>query len=118
MYIEPSLFFRYIGYKSNNIDNGFKMKNVKQFNLSITHHLLLAQFGNRVLTSIEEIAEDYLGLAISTVKKRAWDGSLPFPVFRMGESQKSPWLVHIDDLAQYIDQQVKIARAEWKLLNK
>lgn len=94
------------------------MKKVKQFNLSITHHLLLAQFGNRVLIGVEEIAEDYLNVAYKTALKKAGEQSLPFPVFRMGEGMKSPYVVHIDDLAQYIDQQVKIARAEWKLLNK
>ncbi|WP_238928566.1 pyocin activator PrtN family protein [Vibrio sp. S17_S38] len=82
-----------------------------------THYLLLAQFGNRSLILIEEIAEDLLGLSVATAKKRASNRALPFPVLRLGESQKSPWLVHIDDLVKYIDAKTIKARNEWILLN-
>lgn len=78
--------------------------------LTMTHRLLLAQFSNRAVVPLDEIAESYLGLGIRTAKNRAKAGMLPFPVFKMRNSAKSPFLVHLDDLANYIDERCKEAR--------
>jgi hypothetical protein len=88
------------------------MKNNNKI-LSITHHLLLAQFSNRVLIPVDELAEPYLGLSIATAKRRAKTNDLPFPVFRMGNSQKSPFVVHLHDLVRFIDKRVVEAENLW-----
>lgn len=46
--------------------------------LTITHHLLMVLFSKRVVISIEEIADIYLGMSASTAKRRAKSGDLPF----------------------------------------
>ncbi|PTA49269.1 pyocin activator protein PrtN [Shewanella morhuae] len=80
--------------------------------LTLTHRLLLVQFSNRALAPLDEIAESYLGLGLRTAKNRAKAGMLPFPVFKMRNSAKSPFLVHLNDLANYIDKQCKDARSD------
>ena len=85
---------------------------------TITHHVLLIQFSNRVVITIDEIAELYLGIPPNTAKNKARTGDLPFPVFKMGESAKSPYVVHIDDLARYINERCLEAERLWKCYKK
>ncbi len=82
--------------------------------LTITHHLLLAQFSNRVLIPVDELAKDYLGLSIATAKRKAKINDLPFPTFKMGNSQKSPYLVHLHDLVIFIEKRTIEAENLWK----
>ena len=89
------------------------MKNNNKI-LSITHHLLLAQFNNRVLIPVDELAENYLGLSIATAKRKAKINDLPFPSFKMGNSQKSPYVVHLHDLVRFIDKRTIEAENLWK----
>ena len=42
--------------------------------------------------------------------------ALPVPAFRCG-SQKSPWLVNVEDLADYIESQRRQALQEWQKVN-
>ena len=76
-----------------------------------TRFLLLAQY-QRAAVPLELIAADYLGLGEREAKRRALDGSLCVPAFRRGDSQKSPWLVMIDDLAEWLDRQAERARRD------
>ena len=39
---------------------------------------------------------------------------LPVPTFRASASQKAPRLVHIEDLAHWLDEQRAKARKEWE----
>ncbi|WP_228767486.1 pyocin activator PrtN family protein [Vibrio hibernica] len=85
----------------------------KEKSLTMTHHLLLAQFSHRLLIPIEEIAENYLGMAVATARRKANAYALPFPTIRIGDNQRSPMMVHIDDLVRYIDKQKKEAEMLW-----
>ncbi|MCG9721856.1 pyocin activator PrtN family protein [Shewanella sp. Isolate7] len=82
--------------------------------LTITHQLLLEQFSNRAMIPLNEIAESYLGLSLRTAKNRAKAGLLPFPVFKLSDSAKCPYLVHLDDLAKYIDIRNEEAKNDWR----
>ncbi|MHB1881577.1 MAG: pyocin activator PrtN family protein [Acidithiobacillus sp.] len=62
---------------------------------------------------LELVAERYLGLQRREALTRATRGDLPFPVCRPGASQKSPWMVYIDDLAEWLDHERERATAEW-----
>ncbi|MGE6113356.1 pyocin activator PrtN family protein [Aeromonas salmonicida] len=64
--------------------------------------MLLAQY-EKPIVPLKEICSDYFGLSYQTARQRANSGMLPIPVFRT--SQKSDYLVHLTDLASYIDQQ-------------
>ncbi|HCG6477556.1 TPA: pyocin activator PrtN family protein [Vibrio parahaemolyticus] len=86
----------------------------KSGTLTITHHLLLQQFNHRVAIPVEEIAEPYLNLARRTALNRAREHKLPFPCFKMGDSNKSPYVVHLNDLVNYIDRRVEEERNIWE----
>jgi len=67
-----------------------------------TIFMLLAQFEKPVVP-LKEICGEYFGLSHQTARVRANAGQLPIPAFRT--SQKNDYLVHLADLAAYIDQQ-------------
>jgi hypothetical protein len=77
-----------------------------------TVFLLMAEFEAATIP-LSAIAEKYLGLKPATAETHARTARLPFPTFRMGESQKSPRLVHVEDLANFIDTRRKEASEEY-----
>lgn len=77
-----------------------------------TTFLLMAEYETAAIP-LSAIAEKYLGLKPATAESKARTADLPFPTFRVGESQKSPRLVHIEDLAHYIDKARQDARKEF-----
>lgn len=80
-----------------------------------TTFLLLAEFGQADVP-VELVAERYLGIAADKAKARAKHGLLPFPAYRCG-SQKTPWLVRVTDLAEWIDAQREKGLEEWRVKN-
>ena len=82
--------------------------------MTITHHLLLAQFSNRVLIPVDELAKPYLGLSIATAKRKAKMNELPFPTFKVEGSQKSPYVVHLHNLVFFIEKRTIEAENLWK----
>ena len=62
---------------------------------------------------LERVAPKYLNISERQWKLAASTQSLPFPVFRAG-SQKSPWLVNVFPLAEYLDKREAEARKDWK----
>ncbi|EAM9430889.1 TPA_asm: pyocin activator protein PrtN [Salmonella enterica] len=71
--------------------------------------LLMAEYETPAVP-LSEICEKYLGVKPSTAEKKALLGELSLPTFRLGESQKSPRLVHLQDLAELIDRKRKEGR--------
>ncbi|EAR5802884.1 pyocin activator PrtN family protein [Salmonella enterica] len=76
-----------------------------------TVFLLMAEFGTATIP-LSQIAERYLGMKPSTADKKAGAGDLPIPTFRIGDSQKAPRMVHVRDLAEFIDTRRKEAKEE------
>ncbi|WP_244536396.1 pyocin activator PrtN family protein [Agarivorans sp. QJM3NY_29] len=81
---------------------------------TLTHMILLQQFNYRALIPVEELAEPYLNLARRTALNRAKTHSLPFPCFRVGDTQKSPYVVALSDLVEFIDRRIEEERSLWK----
>jgi hypothetical protein len=54
---------------------------------------------------LSDVCEKYFGMKPATADKKAALGQLPIPTFRAGESQKAPRMIHIQDLADYIEKQ-------------
>lgn len=75
-----------------------------------TIFMLMAQY-NAAAVPLEKVAEDYLGLTPGYANKLASAGQLELPVFRTQNSQKSPWLVSIEDLAEFLDKRRREATA-------
>ncbi|MGG4608667.1 pyocin activator PrtN family protein [Providencia sp. Me31A] len=69
-----------------------------------TMFLLLAEFETSQIP-LADIAERYLKMNPTTAERKANAGELPIPTYRLNDSQKSPRIIHINDLATYIDKQ-------------
>lgn len=80
-----------------------------------TFFALMAEFGTAEIP-LEDVAEKFFGLKPDMAKKRAARQQLPVTAYRAG-TQKSPWLVSAQDLANYIDEQRRKARREWDQVN-
>jgi len=77
-----------------------------------TEIFLLMKFETPTIP-LEKICEDYFGCSKGTAKQKAKSGTLPVPAFRLGSSQKNPWMVHVQDLAGFIEGQREAAKKEW-----
>lgn len=80
----------------------------------ITINVLTARYGMNPLVELDKIAEEFLKMSIATARRKANNYDLPFPVIRLGNSQKSPYVVHITELAKYIDNLTEQATARWE----
>lgn len=81
-----------------------------------TVFLLMAEFNTSTIP-LNDIAEKYLGLKPLTAAKKADAGQLDIPSFRLRDSNKSPRLVHVHDLAEYIDKRREEAKKELERIN-
>lgn len=79
--------------------------------------LLMAEFNTSEIP-LADIAEKYLSLSTPQAKRKAAKQTLPFPVYKAGTGQKSQWLVHAQDLANYLEAQREAAAKEWKAINE
>ena len=68
-----------------------------------TYASLLVEHGHTTVP-LADLCEPVLGMSVDRASVMARDGGLGLPAFRLG-NQRSPWLVHLFDLAQYIDEQ-------------
>jgi hypothetical protein len=80
-----------------------------------TVFLLMAEF-NTSQIPLENICGKYLAMSAPEAKRKANVQRLPFPVYR-GQSQKTPHLVKVEDLAKYIDEQHSKANEDWRKMN-
>ncbi|WP_446470595.1 pyocin activator PrtN family protein [Xenorhabdus stockiae] len=71
-----------------------------------TVFLLMAEFETATIP-LADIAERYLGMKPATAEQKASLGLLSLPTFRCNDSQKSPRMVHVGDLADLIDRKRK-----------
>ncbi|SDK77439.1 Pyocin activator protein PrtN [Modicisalibacter muralis] len=83
-----------------------------------TYFGLLAEFNGRAELPLDEVAPRYFGVSPRTASTRAGAQALPVPVYRAGDSQKSPWLVSAVDLAAFLDERREEARTMWKRVNE
>lgn len=77
-----------------------------------TAYALLARFESPT-PRLEDVCKEFFGMDKDVAYQRANLNELPVPTFRLG-GQKSPRLVHIDDLAKMLDEQRTAARIEWE----
>lgn len=68
--------------------------------------LLMAQYEARAVIPVEQVCQDYFThLTPETFIRKCSAGTIGLPVIRLEPSQKSAKGVHLEDLANYIDQQ-------------
>ena len=75
-----------------------------------TMFLLMAEYETATVP-LSQVCEKYFGMKSATAERKASENRLPVPTFRTAESQKAPRMVHIADLANYIDHQREASKA-------
>jgi hypothetical protein len=81
-----------------------------------TSYLLMARFESPTV-ALKEISEEFFGITAKTAQQLAKAGNFPVSTFQLRDSEKSPVLIHIDELAEYIDQQRNQAKEVWQSVN-
>ncbi|WBV23000.1 MULTISPECIES: pyocin activator PrtN family protein [Pantoea] len=69
-----------------------------------TMFLLMAEYETATVP-LSQVCEKFFGMKATTAERKASENKLPIPTFRTAESQKAPRMVHIADLADFIDRQ-------------
>ncbi|MBE0369238.1 pyocin activator PrtN family protein [Pseudoalteromonas aurantia] len=77
---------------------------------------LLARF-NSPTVQLREISQEFFGISPKTAQQKAKTAQLPVPAFKLIESERSPTLVNVSDLAEWIEKRSKEARTEWQQVN-
>lgn len=80
-----------------------------KINIAYALHL---RFGSPVV-ELRHISEEFFGVSPKTAQQRVNACEFPIPAFRMEDSQRSPSLVRIDDLASYLEKRYEAAKTEW-----
>lgn len=78
-----------------------------------TEQALIDTLGS-VTVPLVDVCEDYFGLAPRAAMAAAALNKLPVPTFRLRESQKSPLMVHVRDLAEHIENMRDRATEHWE----
>ncbi|EJG1716329.1 pyocin activator PrtN family protein [Vibrio parahaemolyticus] len=81
-----------------------------------THFALLARFESPAI-ELKQISQEFFGITPKTAEQRAKARNFPIPTFKLRDSERSPTLVKIEDLANHIDRQYEQAKNEWQLVN-
>jgi hypothetical protein len=71
--------------------------------MNATWFFLFAEHGQTDIR-LDTISEKYFGMSPVVATRHAAAGTLPVRVFRAWPSRKAPWLVHLRDLSDYLDE--------------
>jgi hypothetical protein len=72
--------------------------------------LLMAEYETATVP-LSQVCEKFFGMKSATAERKASENKLPIPTFRTADSQKAPRMVHISDLAEFIDRQREESKA-------
>lgn len=80
-----------------------------------TLFMLMAKHNGAAMISAEVCCKDYFApLTLPVFMRKVGDGSIDLPLIRMEDSQKGAKMVHLSDLASYIDRRREAAAKELK----
>lgn len=78
-----------------------------------TAFLLMAQYDGRAVIPIEDVCRDYFRhLTPSKLVRKVDAGEIRLPLVKIEKSQKAARGVHVNDLADWIDDRAAAARKE------
>ena len=83
----------------------------------LTTELMLYGKYKTPVIKLEECCKEITGLSYKKACEYINNGDFPFPVSRAYSSKRAPYLVHIRDLAQYLDETFASAREDHEKLN-
>ncbi|EKO3392640.1 pyocin activator PrtN family protein [Vibrio fluvialis] len=81
-----------------------------------TTFALLARFKSTTV-DLKDVSKEFFGITPKTAEQRAKACSFPIPTFKLRDSERSPTLIKIEDLAAYIDKRYEEAKTEWQSVN-
>ncbi|NVN82736.1 MULTISPECIES: pyocin activator PrtN family protein [unclassified Vibrio] len=81
-----------------------------------TNFALLARFGNPTV-ELKQVSQEFFGITSRTAEQRAKACDFPVPTFKLRDSERSPSLIKIEDLAAYIDKRHSEAMQDWLSVN-
>ena len=85
----------------------------EETNYMNTELMLYARF-EKPYVRLEDICQEFFGLCEKRAKVAAVSQKLPVPVVRTMDSQKSPLMVKLSDLAAYIDARHELYEDTWE----
>lgn len=79
--------------------------------------MLMAKHDGAAMITAEECCKDYFGgMTMTKFMQKVRAGEIDLPVAKMEASQKGARMVHLQDLADYIDRQREAAAKELKAM--
>lgn len=82
-----------------------------------TVFLLMAQYDGRAVIPADVICRDFFApLTFTVFMRKIGNGDIPLPLVRMEDSQKGARVVHLADLAEYIDSRREAAKKELRAM--
>lgn len=82
-----------------------------------TAFVLMAQYNSQAIIPLDVVCKDYFRhLTPDMLQRKVLAGQIKLPITRIESSQKSARGVHLGDLADYLDEQRRIAQHELQQL--
>ncbi len=81
-----------------------------------TNFALLSRYQTPVI-ELKLVCEEFFGIKPKTAEQKVKGCDFPIPTFKLRDSERSPTLIKIEDLADYIDKRYADAQNEWKQVN-
>ncbi len=78
---------------------------------------LLARFESPTV-ELKTISEEFFGYTPKTAEQKAKAKALPVPTFKLRDSERSPTLVNVADLAAYIEQCYSESKIDWDAIQQ
>lgn len=81
-----------------------------------TTFALLARFESPTV-ELKAVCQEFFGITPKTAEQRAKACDFPVPTFKLRDSERSPTLIKVEDLAAYIDKKYEQAKRDWLSVN-
>jgi hypothetical protein len=80
-----------------------------------TSFALLARFESPTV-ELKMICEEFFGYTPKTAEQKAKAKDLPVPTFKLRDSERSPSLVKVADLAAHVDKCYQESKSDWDVI--
>ncbi|CAK1724595.1 Pyocin activator protein PrtN [Vibrio crassostreae] len=77
---------------------------------------LLARFESPTV-ELKAVSQEFFGITPKTAEQKAKACDFPVPTFKLRDSERSPTLIRVEDLAMYIEKRYELAKTDWQSVN-
>ena len=77
---------------------------------------LLARFESPTV-ELKAVCQEFFGITPKTAEQKAKACDFPVPTFKLRDSERSPTLIRVEDLAMYIEKRYELAKTDWQSVN-